>query len=153
MFKERKVGEVMPVGYLRQPSFSERIIQGHCTARLVEERFYVRLEEGDWAVEGQKFVGREVSCAYGRVDVLLTDWVVELKSANSWKQGIGQLIVYGTCWPEKKLWLHLYSNICLKRPWKYIAKVEDVCEQLGIRATFDVGGDGMVPIENPLLSF
>jgi len=101
-----------------------------------EKSFIFGVEKGKYFNDKQRVVGREVSCEYGRVDLLLTDWVVELKESNQWKQGIGQLIVYGMCWPKKRLWLHIYQLGLMRKPWKYIKKIESVCRELLIRVSF-----------------
>lgn len=122
--------------------FSERISRGHKAAKEVRTRFYGEVVGGCYFDEEQYVDGFEVKCSYGRVDVLLTNWVVEIKELQQWKSGIGQLMVYGLCWPERGKWLHVYASHLPKRTWSLMDDIEEVCETLGVRVTFDQGDLG-----------
>jgi len=128
------------------PSFSQRVSEGQKAVLWVEDCLRLDLQEGRFAGEEQDILGREVCCEYGRVDLLLTDWVLEIKRADKWKEGVGQLMVYGLEYPQKGRWLHLYPQRemgKLRHPHKIQEsvgrlknKVEEACEHLGIRVTW-----------------
>lgn len=132
------------VWHLRNPSFSERISRGHQSVLMVEDRFREALRDGEFKDENQTVLGREVVCEYGRVDLLLTDWVVEFKTADQWKSGVGQLLVYGACWPEKGMWMHIYTARVINKTNLFMNKIDFMCDKLGIRVTYDTGA----PVEH-----
>lgn len=59
----------------------------------------------------------EVSTPVGRIDILTEEEIIEVKNWNSWKCGLGQILVYGTYYPEKLKRIHCFgkpaSDICL----------------------------------------
>jgi hypothetical protein len=50
----------------------------------------------------------EVSCKYGRVDLLTEHELVEVKGVVHWKHALGQVLVYRECFPMHKSRIHLY---------------------------------------------
>ncbi len=68
----------------------------------------------------------EVNTPDGRIDVLTSSCLIEVKVARNWKHGIGQLLVYGAYHPEKQLTLVLigeHCEICRYRAIKHCAKL------------------------------
>lgn len=52
----------------------------------------------------------EIKVSTGRIDLLTSDELIEVKNVKGWKDGVGQLLVYGTDFPEKELRLHLFGK-------------------------------------------
>lgn len=55
----------------------------------------------------------EVSTPVGKIDVLTSDELIEIKDAGMWKQGVGQLMAYSFFYPNHVRVLHLYRANCL----------------------------------------
>lgn len=52
---------------------------------------------------------REYPTPSGNIDLLTATQLIEVKSGDNWKHGIGQLIAYGTHHPDKHLVLYLFD--------------------------------------------
>lgn len=70
---------------------------------------------------------REYPTPSGNIDLLTASQLIEVKSGDNWKHGIGQLIAYGTHHPNKQLILYLfdYDNLDLEN-------VRMVCNRVNI---------------------
>lgn len=53
---------------------------------------------------------REVSCMFGKVDVVTDTHVVEVKAAAKYKHAIGQVLTYAQCFPGKRKRIHLFGD-------------------------------------------
>jgi len=51
----------------------------------------------------------EVETPYGRIDILTENEIIEVKKARSWKQALGQILVYGSVYPMKQKRIHLFD--------------------------------------------
>ena len=51
---------------------------------------------------------REVACEGGFVDLITEDYVIEVKNIKSWKGALGQVLVYGNCFPNRKKVVFLF---------------------------------------------
>lgn len=70
---------------------------------------------------------REVRCGHGWCDLLTSHEIVEVKAAINWRHALGQVLSYGTYWPDRQKRVHLF----------YAEKIPlDEC--IRICATFDV---------------
>ena len=49
-----------------------------------------------------------VSC--GRIDILTDKQIIEVKEGCSWKSALGQILIYGHFYPDKKMRIHLFST-------------------------------------------
>lgn len=67
--------------------------------------------ESEIAIEVKERFGgdSEIDCKYGCIDLLTESQVVEIKNVINWKQGLGQVLVYGLCYPEKERLLVLFN--------------------------------------------
>jgi hypothetical protein len=75
----------------------------------------------------------EVSCEYGRVDLLTEREVVEVKAIGAWKHALGQALAYSGCFPKHKPRVHLFvSELDDSVDVSSICKV---CEKFGVRVT------------------
>jgi len=52
----------------------------------------------------------EVECKYGRIDIVTTDKIIELKKARNWKQALGQILIYSSEYPDKKMCIYLFDT-------------------------------------------
>ena len=53
----------------------------------------------------------EVHTSVGRADIVTLNQVIEIKNWKFWKFGVGQLIAYSACFPNKTLRLHCFGEI------------------------------------------
>lgn len=65
----------------------------------------------------------EVTTESGRIDILTENEIIEVKSTNAWKSGIGQLIAYKTYYPKHKMVLHLFGKCSVEM----LAEIKSVC--------------------------
>jgi hypothetical protein len=82
----------------------------------------------------------------GRIDLSLSDLIIEVKRGDQWMHGVGQLMVYGCFNPHqhKQKRLHLFDYV---GPEKRMV-IEQVCKQLGVLVTFQNFGHAEVKIED-----
>lgn len=52
---------------------------------------------------------REVRCGSGWCDLLSADEVVEVKAGGFWRHALGQVLCYGTYWPDRRRRIHLFD--------------------------------------------
>jgi hypothetical protein len=52
----------------------------------------------------------EVICEFGRIDVLTKKSIIEIKRVDLWKHALGQIIAYGTCYPNKIKKIAFYGD-------------------------------------------
>lgn len=76
------------------------------------------------ALNGQ----REAANPAGRVDVLTSEHVIEVKEACNWKHGIGQALIYSFYYPGRKPMLYLFGENL--EVFQEIAKQH--CDRFGI---------------------
>lgn len=77
----------------------------------------------------------EVPCAYGRIDILTDDQIIEVKNVTDWKSAIGQITVYGLLYPHHQKRIHLFGSIRESRR----DPIYNAANELGIVATFTTG--------------
>ena len=75
----------------------------------------------------------EVLCRFGAIDVLTKDQIIEVKSIDLWKHAIGQILVYGSEYPNLQKRIHLFgiASNQLKQD------IVEVCLALGVLASFE----------------
>lgn len=56
----------------------------------------------------------EVSVSTGRIDLLTDEELIEVKNVKGWKDGVGQLLIYGSDFPDRDLRLHLFGKCEIK---------------------------------------
>lgn len=69
----------------------------------------------------------------GRIDVLTSKSIIEVKKVNLWMAAIGQLIVYSHFYPERQKVLYLYGPIRLDRQ----KLISEITQKEGIVVIFD----------------
>lgn len=80
---------------------------------------------------------REVKCPAGVVDLVRHSppVIVEVKELKGWKEGIGQLMVYGQYFPGYERRLHLFRTS--KMNWRMMDIIEESCNKNGIDLILD----------------
>ena len=51
----------------------------------------------------------EVECKYGRIDIVTSDKIIELKKAKNWKHALGQILIYSSEYPDKSMCIYLFD--------------------------------------------
>lgn len=69
----------------------------------------------------------------GRIDVLTSKSIIEVKRTKAWMAAIGQLIVYSQYYPTRQKVLYLYGPIALDRQ----EKITKITQKIGILVIFD----------------
>ncbi|KAA0680361.1 hypothetical protein [Roseomonas genomospecies 6] len=52
---------------------------------------------------------REVKCGGGWCDLLTKEEIVEVKAGRFWSHALGQVLCYGTYWPDRHRRIHLFD--------------------------------------------
>jgi hypothetical protein len=74
----------------------------------------------------------EVSIPGGRIDVLTSTEVIEVKSARNWMHALGQVQVYGSHFPRLRKRIHLFGELTVP-----LKDIEQHCRRLGVRVTWE----------------
>lgn len=75
----------------------------------------------------------EVWTEAGAIDILTTEEIIEVKKACGWKEGIGQLMVYGEYYRSHKKRLHLFGT-CHET---FLVVVQKHCNKRRIALTWE----------------
>ena len=75
----------------------------------------------------------EVITAVGRIDLLTTTEIIEIKNINDWKEALGKLLAYEAFFPEHQKRIHLFGNQDLAK----LALAQATCSEFGITVTFE----------------
>jgi hypothetical protein len=91
--------------------------------------------EKDIQVELHNELGglREVIVASGKIDLLTTTQIIEVKEEVKWKEAVGQVIIYGLDYPTHKKRIHLFGEKVLGITR---SRIKDYCQQLDIEVTW-----------------
>lgn len=81
------------------------------------------------ALNGQ----REVKTLAGRIDILTSTEVIEVKAVSQWKSAIGQIVVYGDYYPSHTKRIHLFGET----QNSYLAMVIGHCDKRKILVTWE----------------
>lgn len=74
----------------------------------------------------------EYTTQYGRIDIDTSKLIVEIKEVTKYKEGIGQLISYGSICPHKRKLLLLFNKDCEFIPKEKLNKISSLCKKTGI---------------------
>lgn len=75
----------------------------------------------------------EVSTISGRIDILTSTEVIEVKQVKKYKHAMGQVASYGYYYPQHQKRIHLYGKVSLKQRHLIIQE----CMAVNILATFE----------------
>ena len=97
-----------------------------------------RQKEKDVVNRLQRLLGgtKELKTPIGRIDLLTTTHILEVKLFRKWKNGLGQLLAYSEYFPSHTKQLHLFSyeNIDAEN----LSSITKSCKKLGIDITTEV---------------
>ena len=77
----------------------------------------------------------EVMCSSGYVDVVTPDEIIEVKRAQLWKGGLGQVLAYSKDFPGLAPRLHLFGPRC----FEHFALAHTTCACFGVSLTTEGG--------------
>ena len=81
----------------------------------------------------------EFSTAAGRADVVTMNEIIEVKHLKQWKSGLGQVLAYSHCCPEKDARLHLFAHATdAAKARETLPLVQSVCDSVKVRLTFEL---------------
>lgn len=75
---------------------------------------------------------REVQCKNGRVDVITSRHLIEVKTGKGWKNALGQLSAYHPCFPHLQKRLHLFDYYHCD-----ISEIERICKEQNVILTLE----------------
>lgn len=76
---------------------------------------------------------KEVSTEAGRIDVLTSLEIIEVKQVNGWKDALGQVLVYGYYYPSHQKRIHLFGE-CHS---SYLDIIQKHCKEFGVLVTWE----------------
>ena len=82
---------------------------------------------------GKPKVKIEKNTPVGRIDILTSTEVIELKRVSGWKSAIGQVKSYGLYYPEHKLRIHLFGAMTESK----LKTIKVHCEAEGIALSWE----------------
>ena len=80
----------------------------------------------------QELNGHRISCPFGRVGLMTTDTIIEIKKWEEHKKAIGQIMGYSVYFPIYKKRIHFFGT----KPTTTMEKaIREVCQQFNIEIT------------------
>lgn len=76
----------------------------------------------------------EVKVPSGRIDILTSNQIIEVKHIKRWKDAIGQIIIYGDSYPNHQKRIHLFG---IENNSSMILLIKEQCQKRNIIATFE----------------
>lgn len=82
----------------------------------------------------EKYRGsKEVPTEAGKIDLLTSSEIIEVKQINKWKEALGQILVYGHYYPSHQKRIHLFGE-CHS---SYLEIIQKHCEKVGVLLTWE----------------
>lgn len=113
----------------------------------LEEQLYVRVDRGyitslyseperriKFGLQAIIGGATEVKTPLGRIDLLTDTELIEVKPFSSWKAAIGQVLVYGSFYPQHNKHIHLFDRL----EQKTLHLIQEACTPHGIQVTFEI---------------
>ncbi len=70
----------------------------------------------------------------GRIDILTSSEIIEVKHVKYWRSALGQIISYGYSYPRYQKRIHLFGDkSCID-----FRAVEDICRAQGVKVSWEV---------------
>jgi len=70
----------------------------------------------------------------GRIDILTSSEIIEVKQIKSWRSALGQIISYGHFYPRHQKRIHLFGDkSCID-----FRAAEDICKAQGVKVSWEV---------------
>ena len=76
----------------------------------------------------------EIVVPTGRIDILTSNQVIEVKHVKKWKAALGQTIAYGVYYPDHQKRIHLFG---VENNNTQILLIKEQCQAQNIVATFE----------------
>ena len=76
----------------------------------------------------------EVKVLSGRIDILTSNQIIEVKHIKRWKDAVGQITIYGDSYPNHQKRIHLFG---VENNSSKILLIKEQCQKLNIIATFE----------------
>lgn len=70
----------------------------------------------------------EIECKFGFIDLMTQESIIEIKVYENWKHGLGQLMAYGRCFPNKKKILYLFDV----PEQNQLTDIKELCDECGV---------------------
>jgi len=75
----------------------------------------------------------EVITAVGRIDLLTSSELIEIKNIDNWKEALGKILAYSAFFPNHSKRIHLFGKHDLAK----LALAQATCSEFGISVTFE----------------
>ena len=79
--------------------------------------------------------GHKISCSFGRVDLITSDTIIEIKKWDDHKKAIGQILGYSVYFPKHKKRIHFFGS---KPTDNQMKGITDVCKHFKIEITEEI---------------
>ncbi|MBR8832533.1 MAG: MarR family transcriptional regulator [Stigonema ocellatum SAG 48.90 = DSM 106950] len=122
----RALKELVSKGYLPE-SYLPKSTQADDKETRIRDRLQIELG-------GQV----EVTTAVGRIDLLTSSEVIEIKNIDDSKEALGKILAYSAFFPEHGKRIHLFGRPDLTK----LALAQTTCFEFGITVTFETEGVG-----------
>ena len=76
----------------------------------------------------------EVKISFGRIDILTSSQIIEVKHIKKWNAAIGQIITYGYHYPNHQKRIHLFGE---ENSNEKIIFIKKRCQEQNIVVTFE----------------
>ena len=78
-------------------------------------------------------VKTEIDIETGFLDILTPKEIIEVKNSKDWKAALGQILVYGLSFPDRKKHIHLFDNTHRER----VKVIEKTCKKFNVSVSWD----------------
>lgn len=78
-------------------------------------------------------VQREVPTLAGKIDILTIKELIEVKSVNSWKCAVGQVLIYSQSYPDRQKRIHLFGEASPN----FLSMIRGCCAVFDIEVTWE----------------
>lgn len=76
---------------------------------------------------------REVPTLAGKIDILTVKELIEVKSVNSWKCAVGQVLIYSQSYPDRQKRIHLFGEASPN----FLSMIRGYCATFDIEVTWE----------------
>jgi hypothetical protein len=95
--------------------------------KLTEKQVQSRLAKSLGTVQ------REVQTLTGKIDILTAKELIEVKSVNSWKCAVGQVLIYSQSYPDRQKRIHLFGEASPD----FLSLIRGCCAGFDIEVTWE----------------
>lgn len=75
----------------------------------------------------------EVTIPGGRIDVLTSTEIIEVKHIKKWREALGQILDYGQYYPNHQMRIHLFGEVSKTN----VSAIKRTCQKHGIVVTWE----------------